>query len=222
VMHAQAAVKGFDRFVRCIGFGPQTHCVLYDPSPPARPLHHERRTSCRRPTRTTCARSPHHQRVLRLGVQLLRGAAQGRRVAPHRLRQPLPRLAGDLAALPLPVAGEVVRALVVFCAATKRKMRKTLDWAPFYAIAAMDLSLRGEARPLRRHRRRALRDGALRGVLREAPEAPRRGRVRVLRHARGEGRRAPEGGRALPAHEVERFTELFWQRIQAWRAAGCP
>ena len=25
-----------------------------------------------------------------------------------------------------------------------------------------------------------------------------------------------------PAHEVERFTELFWKRIQAWRAAGCP
>src|SRR5437868_321181 len=30
VMHLQAAVNGFDRFVRCIGFGPQTHCVLYD------------------------------------------------------------------------------------------------------------------------------------------------------------------------------------------------
>jgi hypothetical protein len=24
----------------------------------------------------------------------------------------------------------------------------------------------------------------------------------------------------FPAHEVERFTELFWQRIQGWRAAG--
>ena len=26
----------------------------------------------------------------------------------------------------------------------------------------------------------------------------------------------------FPAHEVEQFTELFWQRIQAWRNAGCP
>jgi hypothetical protein len=26
----------------------------------------------------------------------------------------------------------------------------------------------------------------------------------------------------FPAHEVEQFTELFWQRIQAWRSAGCP
>jgi hypothetical protein len=34
VMHAQASVEGFDRFVRCIGFGPQTRCVLYDPDAP--------------------------------------------------------------------------------------------------------------------------------------------------------------------------------------------
>jgi hypothetical protein len=26
----------------------------------------------------------------------------------------------------------------------------------------------------------------------------------------------------FPPHEVEKFTELFWQRIQQWRAAGCP
>ena len=24
----------------------------------------------------------------------------------------------------------------------------------------------------------------------------------------------------FPAHEVEEFTELFWQRIQEWREAG--
>ena len=54
----------------------------------------------------------HDQRVLRLGLQLVRVAAQGRRVAPDRLRQRLPRLAGDVAALPLPVAREAQPALV--------------------------------------------------------------------------------------------------------------
>src|SRR5687767_5320118 len=34
VMHLQSTVKGWDRFVRCIGFGPQTRCVLYDPDAP--------------------------------------------------------------------------------------------------------------------------------------------------------------------------------------------
>jgi hypothetical protein len=30
-MHLQKAVDPFDRFVRCIGLGPQTHIVRYDP-----------------------------------------------------------------------------------------------------------------------------------------------------------------------------------------------
>ncbi|MEJ2202885.1 MAG: hypothetical protein P8170_02115 [Gemmatimonadota bacterium] len=34
VMLLQAAVDPFDRFVRCIGLGPQTHVVLYDPKAP--------------------------------------------------------------------------------------------------------------------------------------------------------------------------------------------
>jgi hypothetical protein len=26
----------------------------------------------------------------------------------------------------------------------------------------------------------------------------------------------------FPEHEVEKFTELFWARIQEWRRQGCP
>ena len=46
------------------------------------------------------------QRVLRLGLQLVRVAPQGRHLAPDRLREPVPRLAGHVAAPPLPVARE--------------------------------------------------------------------------------------------------------------------
>jgi hypothetical protein len=46
---------------------------------------------------------PHHQRLLRLGLQQLRGAAQGRRVLPDRLRQPVPGQPGQLDPLPLAV-----------------------------------------------------------------------------------------------------------------------
>ena len=80
VMHLQAAVDPFDRFVRCIGLGPQTHVVRYDPR---RPLHDRytmddglRRRRRAQPPRRHDA---HDQRVLRLGLQLVRGAAQGRR-----------------------------------------------------------------------------------------------------------------------------------------------
>ncbi|MBM3502181.1 MAG: hypothetical protein FJX74_26315, partial [Armatimonadetes bacterium] len=43
VMTLQAAVHPFDRFVRCIGLGPQTHVVLYDPKAPL----HDRYTMAR-------------------------------------------------------------------------------------------------------------------------------------------------------------------------------
>ena len=73
--------------------------------PAARPLHDGRRRSRRRRAVRDRRHDAHDQLVLRMGVQLLRGVAPERRVAPDRLRQRVPRLAGDLAPLPLPVAG---------------------------------------------------------------------------------------------------------------------
>ena len=40
VMHLQKGAEPFDRFIRCVGLGPQTRLVQYDPSAP----HHERYT----------------------------------------------------------------------------------------------------------------------------------------------------------------------------------
>ena len=62
------------------------------------------RRRARRPAPDADRHDADDQLVLRVGVQLVRGAAPGRAVEPDRLRQRLPRLAGDVAALPLPVA----------------------------------------------------------------------------------------------------------------------
>jgi hypothetical protein len=43
VMTLQESVEPFDHFVRCVGLGPQTHVVRYDPSAP----HHDRYTQTR-------------------------------------------------------------------------------------------------------------------------------------------------------------------------------
>jgi hypothetical protein len=51
-------VEGFDRFVRCIGFGPQTRCVLYDPDAPLHDRYTMETNFMSQATRTTCARSP--------------------------------------------------------------------------------------------------------------------------------------------------------------------
>ena len=207
-MHLQKAVDPFDRFVRCIGLGPQTRLVRYDPTAPL----HDRYTAdaWRRspPTRRRCSRDTtlHDQRVLRLGLQLVRGAAQGRRLAPDRLRQPVPRLAGDVAALPLPVAGEGEPPLVDLLRRDQAADARHLDWEPFY-----DDRRRATCRTASSSRAYA-RDR------RASASTPTRFEEFCAKHLAHldevaweffgttgrQGRGAPEGRRALPAHEVER------------------
>jgi hypothetical protein len=106
----------------------------------------------------------------------------------------------------------------LFCAVTKRKMRQTLDWAPFYAIAAeRDLPYREK---LRRYA----------AVAAERFDTARFEEFCATHLAHfddvaNEFFATPEAREAVrlkvaalyPAHEVEPFTELFWRRIQKWR-----
>ena len=113
IMHLQAGVIPYDKFVRCIGLGPQTRVVNYDPSAPAaRSLPHGSQLPVVRRATQARGHHPHDQRVLRLGFQLLRGAAQEWRVVSDRFRQRLPRLAGDFAPLSFSMAHQVEPALV--------------------------------------------------------------------------------------------------------------
>ena len=108
----------------------------------------------------------------------------------------------------------------IFCAATKRPMRKTLDWAAVLRRSpTTDLPYSREARRVRRDRRGALRDRRVRGVLRQAPRATStrsRGSSSAPTIAKDAVRQKVAA--LFPAHEVEQFTELFWGRIQ--RVAG--
>ena len=87
----------------------------------------------------------------------------------------------------------------IFCAVTKRPMRKNLDWEPFYEIAATRPAVSREARALRGDRRRALRD-------RRGSRSSARSTCRTSTRSRGSSS-APtaakdavraEGDRALP------------------------
>jgi hypothetical protein len=106
----------------------------------------------------------------------------------------------------------------IFVAATGKKMRKTLDWDPFYEVAAKELSYdekldayariadeRFETARFEEFCQKHL--GHLDEVLVEffaTPAAKDAVRQKVAA--------------LFPAHEVEPFTELFWKRIQKWRA----
>ena len=221
VMHLQAAVDPFDLFVRCIGFGPQIHIVSYDPTAPL----HDRYTAddglrIGDDERSLLTRhDAAHQRVLRLGLQLVRGAAEGRRVAPDRLRERLPGLAGDVVALPLPVARRRQPAVVDL-------LRR--DQAADAADPRLAALLRRAPRRTGLPRASSPRTPRSRGERFDTDAFDEFCATHLASSTRCRGSssaptspRTPSAQKVaalFPAHEVEEFTELFWSRVQRWRA----
>jgi hypothetical protein len=102
-------------------------------------------------------------------------------------------------------------------AATRRAMRKNLDYEPFYKVAAKDLSWRDKLREYGRISRERFDADRFEefcakqlGNLDEVVWnyfATDRARDAVRRKV----------ANIYPAHEVDEFTEMFWQKIQQWR-----
>ena len=113
LMHLQASVEGYDVFARSLSIGAETMVMKFDPD---QPMHGRYSVSHDFLSPDIGGRGPddrsHRQRVLPVGVQLLRDVGQGRRGLPDRLCQRLPRRRHHVAALLLPVghegAGQVV------------------------------------------------------------------------------------------------------------------
>ena len=223
VMHLQKSVEPFDLFVRCIGLGPQTRIIRYDPSAPL----HERYTP---DADFLPAEEDSLIRDITLTINSFFGwdfnscetLRCGDQWVPIDFANPCPD--SQVTSLHRHFPWIVLANLrwSIFCAATRRPMRKTLDWDPFYAIAARDLPYRekiAQYASLARERFDAERfeefcerhlghldqvswdffgtDAALEAV---------RKKVEAL----------------FPANEVEPFTQLFWKRIQEWRQSAKP
>ena len=108
----------------------------------------------------------------------------------------------------------------LFCAATKRKMRKTLDWEPFFEIAAGSGTFREKL-------------AAYAAIARERMDSERFDEFCATHLARLDevawdffgSEPARQAVRAkvaalFPAHEVDEFTDYFWNKIQDWRRAN--
>ena len=108
----------------------------------------------------------------------------------------------------------------LFCAATKRRMRPNLDWAPFFEIAGKDLPYRERLRAYARiaHERfetdrfQEFCDKHLGHLDEVAYEFFGSTLARDAVHQKVSA--------LFPPHEIEEFTELFWGRIQTWRESG--
>ena len=227
VMHAQASVEGFDHFVRCIGFGPQARCVLYDASQPL----HDRYTM---KTDFMPAADVEHLRKVTMTInaffgwefnscEALRTVKDGKSTwHPIDFANPCPDSQVTSLHFHFPWLVKAYVRWAVFCAATKRKMRRTPDWEPFLDIARLELSYEDKL-----DRYAALADQLL---ARDEFEEFSARHLKHLDEVADEFFGTPEAKDAVkqkvaalfPPHEIEKFTELFWSRIQAWRSAGCP
>jgi hypothetical protein len=218
LMHLQKAVEPHDLFVRAIGLGPQVHFVRYDPGAP---LH-------ARYTVDFGFLSADESFLLRDMVLTINSFFGWDFNWCEALRQ-------DGAFYPIDFANAcpdsqvtslhyhfpwLVKAKVrwsIFCAVTRRPMRRNLDWAPFYEIAARELPYRE-------------RLAAYAEVARQRFETERFAEFceRHLGHLDEVAweffgtDRAREAVRLkvqalFPEHEVDQFTDHFWGLIQFWR-----
>jgi hypothetical protein len=218
LMHLQQAVDPHDLFIRCVGLGPQVRIIRYDPSAPL----HDRYTA-------DDGGIPDDQRRHLIDTTLTINSFFGWDFnSCEALRQDATWFPIDFAN---PCPDSQVTSLhyhfpwliganlrwSLFCAATKRPVRPNLDWQPYFDIAdtaaSYDEKLSGYT-AIARERLQvdefdefcdthlANLDDVLHGFFgtEMARDAVRQKVVAMY-----------------PEHEVDEFTEMFWQRIQQWR-----
>lgn len=218
LLHLQQAVEPHDLFVRCIGFGPQTRLVRYDPGAPL----HDRYTMDH-------GNLPVDQRQTLIDTTLTintffgwefnscEALRQGDTWRPIDFANACPdsQVTSLHYHFPWLVAANLRWSL--FCAATKRQMRLNLDWQPYFDIADQDVPYADKL-------------GQYAAVARERLDSERFAEFcdAHLGHldevvweffgtdtARGAVRQKVAA--LFPGHEVDSFTDLFWGRIQQWR-----
>lgn len=217
VMMLQEAIDPFDRFVRCVGLGPQTRVILYDPSAPL----HERYTMEK-------DFLDEGERYLIDGMTLVINAFHGwdfnsceclRREGvwhPIDFANPCPDSQVTSLHYHFPWLIKANLRWAVFAAATRRGM-KTVEWQPYFDAVeeGMTLKERIDALLPLAHQRFDTEQfeefcdehlGHLDEVTWEwfgtdaALDAVRR-KVSAL----------------FPPHEVDEFADLFYSRVQRWR-----
>ena len=217
-MHLQESIEGFDRFVRCIGLGPQFLLVSYDP---AAPLHDRYQIR--------------HDFVNDEDAGLLRDMTMTINSFFGWDFNSCESLHRDGTWYPIDFANAcpdsqvtslhyhfpwIVLANIrwsIFCAATGRQMPKNLDWQPYYDVRQRDLPVRERIaeyaaighRRMQSERFEEFCETHLSNLDQIALEFFESDRAREAVRSKVQS--------LFPEHEVDEFTDLFWERIQQWR-----
>lgn len=217
LMHLQRGVDGFDLFVRAVGIGPQVRVIRYDASQPLHGRYLTERNFCSAEDEQvmvdTCLTINTFFGWDFNSVEALRKDGV---FHPIDFANPCPdnQVNSIHYHWPWYVLSNLQWAL--FCAATERPMRKTLDFEPYYAIARKDLPYREKLAAYAKVARERLDAARFEefakkhfGPLREAAAAwfaSERCKDAVRRKV----------ANMYPAHEVDEFSERFFQQVQQY------
>ena len=217
VMHLQQGILPHDWFVRCIGMGPQVRVVNYDPSAPLHERYQEEQGFLDQDDVELL-------KDITLTINSFFGwdfnscesLYSNGTWYPIDFANPCPDSQVTSLHVHWPWLVKAKLRWALYCAATQKKMRLNLDWAPYYAIAAEDLPLREKLR----------RYGDL-GRERMEAEAFEQFCAEHLSHldevaadyftsdrAREAVRQKVEA--LFPEDEWEQFTDHFWEKVQLW------
>jgi hypothetical protein len=220
VMHLQKAVAPFDIFVRGLGMGPQFTTFRYDASQPL----HARYVAG--PSGIS-AEDEALMRDMTLTINAFFGwdfnsceaLRQNGVYCPIDFANACPDSQVTSLHYHFPWLVKAYVRWALFCAATKRRKRASLDWQPFFDIAATPLPFREKlaqygAIARKRFEEEKFHDFCAKHLKHfdeiandffatDEAKAAVRAKVKAL----------------FPAHEVDEFTDYFWAKIQEWREA---
>jgi hypothetical protein len=218
LMHVQKGVVPFERFVRCVGLGPQTLLMNYDPDAP---LHDRYRVD----TGFVTQKEQKLIEDITLTINAFFGwdfnsceaLLQKGTWYPIDFANPCPDSQVTSLHYHFPSLVKAKLRWALFVAATKRKMRMNLDWAPYFAVQAKKLPLpeaiaeygklaRAHFEAERFEEFCATNLGKLDQAAWEYFGSPR---------AKAAVRKKVE--MVFPKHEWDRFTDHFFGAFQRWR-----
>lgn len=219
VMNLQEGVVPFDTFVRCVGLGPQWRCVNYDPDAP---LHDRYRMD------TDFLTAEQEERLCNMTMVInaffgwdfnscesLLSKGEWR---PIDFANACPDSQVTSLHFHFPWLIKANLRWSIYCAATQRKVKTNLNWDRYFKIADQDISFDDKLAEYVKIARRHFEvdkfnkfcerhldhldevadnyfgSPAVKDAIRQKVES------------------------LYPEHEQEEFTELFWDRIQHWRA----
>jgi len=218
VMHLQAGVIPNDGFVRCVGLGPQWRFVNYDPDAPL----HDRYTM---DTDFLDAGEQDTLSKMTMVINAFFGwdfnSCESMRSdgvwRPIDFANACPDSQVTSLHYHFPWLIKANLRWSLFCAATDRKVVTNLDWQSYFDIAKRDIPFEEKLdayaeiamKKLESERFNEFCETHLAHMDEVSNEFFASETVRDAIHQKVEA--------LFPAHEIEEFTELFWNRIQDWR-----